>query len=65
MAKGTARNQVRSVRVGVGAGAEPDVVDHHRGALAGEQPGVLAPDASARAGHDRHPSVESSHHQTL
>ena len=49
-------------RAGRGAGAvggPAEVVDDHLGAAGGQQQGVLAAQAAARAGHDRHPAVEA------
>jgi len=49
-------------RAGRGAGAvrpPAEVVDDHPGAPGGQQQGVLAAQAPAGAGHDRHPAVEA------
>ena len=47
---------------GVGAGAQPHVVDEHRRPFGGEELGVLPPDAAARARHDRNLPVQPSAH---
>ena len=47
---------------GVRTGAQPDVVHDDRRAFRGEELGVLAPDATARAGDDRDLPVQTSAH---
>jgi hypothetical protein len=51
-------------RPGVGPAAvrlRAEVVEHHRRALVGEQPGDRRPDAATGPGDDRDPAVERSH----
>ena len=53
---------VGRARVGAGAvGLGAEVVHDHRRALARQHQRVLAADAAARPGHDRHPSVADPH----
>ena len=51
-----AHRRGRGVAVRTGA---IDVVDHDRGPARGQQPGVRAPQPATRAGHDRHPVIET------
>ena len=50
---------------GLAGQRHPDVVHHHAGALGGQAPGDVPPDAPTRPGHHRHPSVEKSHRASI
>ena len=55
---------LHDARVAAGAvGVAADVVEHQLGAVLGEHPGVLAPDASAGPGDDAHPAFTDLRHR--